>query len=305
MFMKDKKLTFLLVPTRGKTYHKKISWHLICSAAVVLVLFFGLGLFSVVSYLKLDFDRKELSSLRDQNKYLESEISDLYTVVSQLKDQMDFLIQKEKSVRMIFGLPEVDDAIREVGVGGPDLAFSPYRSERAEKVKLATTELNKLLRQAKFEEESFDQIYEELVSKKEVLDHTPSIWPAQGYVSRGFGLKPSPFTGLKQPHLGIDIAAPKGTPVRSTADGVVDYTGWHKGLGKLIAVDHGHGYETRYGHLNQIKVKKGQRIKRGELIGTVGNTGYSTGPHLHYEVHFKGEAVNPRKYILSEKFVVD
>jgi len=218
---------------------------------------------------------------------------------------MNLLIQREKDVRMVFDLPEVDDAIREVGIGGPVSDFSPYYSEGAKRIHFATADLEKLLRQARFETESFDRVYTELVSKKEILDHTPSIWPAKGYLSRGFGLKPSPFTGLKQPHLGIDIAAPKGTPVWSTAFGVVEYTGWHKGLGKLIVIDHGYGYETHYGHLNHIKVKRGQRVKRGELIGTVGKTGYSTGPHLHYEVHYRGKAVNPKKYILSENFIVD
>ena len=303
--MEEKKITFLVVPEKGKIYSKKTSVYLIYSTLLVLVFFLTVGIFSGINYLKLDFDRKKLSSLKEENRYLENEITELFSVISQLKDQMGTLIQREKNIRMVFDLPEVDDAIREVGVGGPDLDFYPFKSEASEEVRVVEKELDKLLRQAKFEKESFDQIYSQLVSKKEVLDHTPSIWPAKGYLSRGFGVKPSPFTGLKQPHLGIDIAASKGTPVWSTACGIVEYTGWHKGLGKLIIIDHGYGYKTHYGHLNEIKVKRGQRIKRGKLLGTIGNTGYSTGPHLHYEVHYKGKAVNPQKYILSENFIVD
>lgn len=303
--MEEKKLTFLVVPAKGKIYSKKISVYLIYSTLLVLVFFLAVGIFSGINYLKLDFDRKKLSSLKEENRYLENEITELFSVISQLKDQMGTLIQREKNIRMVFDLPEVDDAIREVGVGGPDLDFYPFKSEASEEVRVAENELDKLLRQAKFEKESFDQIYSQLVSKKEILDHTPSIWPAKGYLSRGFGVKPSPFTGFKQPHLGIDIAASKGTPVWSTACGVVEYTGWHKGLGKLVIVDHGYGYKTHYGHLNEIKVKRGQRIKREKLLGTIGNTGYSTGPHLHYEVHYKGKAVNPQKYILSKNFIVD
>jgi len=303
--MEEKKITFLVVPEKGKIYSKKTSVYLIYSTLLVLVFFLTVGIFSGINYLKLDFDRKKLSSLKEENRYLENEITELFSVISQLKDQMGTLIQREKNIRMVFDLPEVDDAIREVGIGGPDLDFYPFKSEASEEVRVVEKELDKLLRQAKFEKESFDQIYSQLVSKKEVLDHTPSIWPAKGYLSRGFGVKPSPFTGLKQPHLGIDIAASKGTPVWSTACGIVEYTGWHKGLGKLIIIDHGYGYKTHYGHLNEIKVKRGQRIKRGKLLGTIGNTGYSTGPHLHYEVHYKGKAVNPQKYILSENFIVD
>ncbi len=303
--MEEKKITFLVVPEKGKIYSKKISVYLIYSTLLVLVFFLTVGIFSGINYLKLDFDRKKLSSLKEENRYLENEITELFSVISQLKDQMGTLIQREKNIRMVFDLPEVDDAIREVGIGGPDLDFYPFKSEASEEVRVVEKELDKLLRQAKFEKESFDQIYSQLVSKKEVLDHTPSIWPAKGYLSRGFGVKPSPFTGLKQPHLGIDIAASKGTPVWSTACGIVEYTGWHKGLGKLVIIDHGYGYKTHYGHLNEIKVKRGQRIKRGKLLGTIGNTGYSTGPHLHYEVHYKGKAVNPQKYILSENFIVD
>ncbi|MCK4427176.1 MAG: M23 family metallopeptidase, partial [candidate division Zixibacteria bacterium] len=135
--------------------------------------------------------------------------------------------------------------------------------------------------------------------------HTPSIRPSAGYLSRGFGIKIDPFTGRKQPHLGIDLATDIGTPVYATAEGRVSFVGRDRGLGRMIRINHLFGYTTVYAHLSQVKVKRGEHVKRGEVIGAVGNTGYSTGPHLHYEVRFRGQPKNPLNYILSSQYLPD
>jgi murein DD-endopeptidase MepM/ murein hydrolase activator NlpD len=214
---------------------------------------------------------------------------------------MNELMEKEKNIRLVFGLPEVDDAIREVGVGGPELLPSGANME----LNQTLSQLDKLLRQTKFERENLSQIHDQLLGKRDLLEHTPSIAPTNGYLSRGFGVRIDPFTGLRKPHLGIDLAADIGTPVYATAEGRVFFTGWRHGLGKLIIIDHGYGYRTHYGHLNKIKVGKGQKVNRGDVIGGVGNTGISTGPHLHYEVRYKNKPVNPKEYILSENCIFD
>lgn len=301
--MEKKNFSLLIIPHQGKVWSRKISYSKIYLAFLVLILFLGIGAFSTINYVKHRWDKYNFSKLEREKEHLEKKISDMKPIISDLKLQMNQLMEKEKSIRLVFGLPEVDDAVREVGVGGPN----PFPFGDGSNITLnqTVTEVDKLLRQTKFERENLSQIHDELLKKKDLLEHTPSIAPTKGYLSRGFGVKTDPFTGLRQPHWGIDLAADIGTPVFATAEGKVFFTGWHYGLGKLVIIDHGYGYRTHYGHLNKIKVKKGQWVKRGEVIGGVGNTGYSTGPHLHYEVHFQNKPVNPKNYILSENYIFD
>jgi murein DD-endopeptidase MepM/ murein hydrolase activator NlpD len=138
-----------------------------------------------------------------------------------------------------------------------------------------------------------------VADKKARWAATPSIWPVRGWVSSGFGPRVSPFTGRDAIHSGIDIAAPMSTPVIAPAAGTVAEAGHEKSLGNMIVVSHGYGYQTMYAHLKKIKVKVGQTLKRGDVLGQVGSTGLSTGPHLHYEVEANGRAVDPRKYIID------
>jgi murein DD-endopeptidase MepM/ murein hydrolase activator NlpD len=133
-----------------------------------------------------------------------------------------------------------------------------------------------------------------------VLASTPSIWPVRGYLSAGFGNRLDPFTGQKDFHAGIDISTPIGTRVFAPADGVVLSVGVQGGYGNALIMDHGYGVVTRYGHLDAYAVHPGQRVRRGDLIAFVGNSGRSTGPHLHYEVWVRDQAQNPIHFILDE-----
>jgi murein DD-endopeptidase MepM/ murein hydrolase activator NlpD len=133
-----------------------------------------------------------------------------------------------------------------------------------------------------------------------VLASTPSIWPVRGYLSAGFGNRKDPFTGQRDFHAGIDISTPIGTRIFAPADGVVLSANVQGAYGNSIVVDHGYGVVTRYGHLDAYAIRPGQRVRRGDLIGFVGNTGRSTGPHLHYEVWVRDQAQNPIHFILDE-----
>lgn len=130
---------------------------------------------------------------------------------------------------------------------------------------------------------------------------TPSIWPAHGWLSSSVGPRPDPFTGQPDYHEGLDITGDRGDPVYVTADGVVRHAGFGGAYGNLLTVDHGYGLETRYGHLASIKVKVGDRIKRGEVIGTVGATGRSTGAHLHYEIRVNDHLLNPLRLLTASR----
>lgn len=127
---------------------------------------------------------------------------------------------------------------------------------------------------------------------------TPSIWPARGRISSGFGTRPSPFNpGVTQFHSAVDIAGAYGSPIYATAAGRIAYAGYRGGYGNLIIINHGYGYRTYYGHLSRFAVSTGQWVKRGQVIGYMGNSGRTTGTHLHYEVHVNGTPVNPLKYM--------
>ena len=152
---------------------------------------------------------------------------------------------------------------------------------------------------ATLQEQSLHDLYELLKGRQSELDATPTIWPVHGWVTSGFGYRVSPFTGASQLHEGLDIAANLGSLVYAPASGKVLAIDTSESLGKTLLIDHGYGYVSMYGHNSEIFVKPGQKIKRGDLITAVGSTGRSTGPHLHYELHFNGVPINPRKYILE------
>lgn len=149
------------------------------------------------------------------------------------------------------------------------------------------------------EERSMQDLSTVIESKQARWDATPSIWPVKGWITSGFGKRVSPFTGQMAVHEGIDIGAPFNTPVQSPAAGRVVATGFDPRMGNLVSIDHGYGMETQYGHLAKVLVKSGQKIRRGDVIGLVGSTGLSTGPHLHYHVKSNNHAVDPQRYILD------
>ena len=134
---------------------------------------------------------------------------------------------------------------------------------------------------------------------KESLFSIPSIWPVKGYLTSAFGLRKAPIAGATRMHKGLDISNRVGTPIRAPADGKVTFSGYDGAYGVCVTIDHGNGLMTRYAHLNKAAVKNGDEVLRGEVIGALGNTGRSTGPHLHYEVHVNGIPVNPMRYILN------
>ena len=146
---------------------------------------------------------------------------------------------------------------------------------------------------------SFEALYKQCEKQRNLLASTPSIRPIEkvGWISSGFGYRKSPFTGRRTFHNGLDISAKKGQPIIATADGTVKFSGKKRLMGKTVIIDHGHGTFTIYGHADKLMVKKGDRLKRGECIATVGSTGRTTGPHVHYSIKINGLYVNPAKYI--------
>lgn len=157
-----------------------------------------------------------------------------------------------------------------------------------------------LARRSSYLEEVLQDEYELLADKKDFLQARPTRRPAPGYFTSGFGLRKSPFGGKLKMHEGLDIANVPGTPIRAPAGGVVTFASVKSGYGETVIINHGYGLETVYGHTEKILVRVGQRVRRGDTIALLGNTGRSTGPHVHYEVRVRGTPVDPLSYILED-----
>lgn len=160
--------------------------------------------------------------------------------------------------------------------------------------------IDRVISETQLREQSVIDLWELLSERQSLLASTPNIKPARGWSTSKFGYRVSPFSGKPTFHSGMDIAAAPGSPVFAPAEGVISYTGYDEGYGKLVTIDHGYGVTTRFGHLSQSYVQVGQKVSRWDVIASVGNSGKTTGPHLHYEVRVNGTPRNPQIYILDE-----
>jgi murein DD-endopeptidase MepM/ murein hydrolase activator NlpD len=173
-----------------------------------------------------------------------------------------------------------------------------FESERPPLLSRLQHNLLVLRKEAFRAEQHLQGLQQFLQSKKAILLATPFLWPVWGYVTSKFGdTRLSAYSGGTRPHKGVDIAAPRGTPIVAPSDGVVSFVGQESDVGRLIFIDHGHGFTTMYGHLNKAFVHRGDKVRKGQTIGAVGASGKCTGPHLHYEVRLQGNQVNPASYL--------
>ncbi len=300
MSLFGKKLLFVLIGgSRDKLRQFNISYGLILTAAFIVAFLLTSNLILTTSYINSQVSAHEAERLKMENDHLLSKYVELRSEISDISKFYAELVEKEIVIRNIFNLPEISGDERQLGIGGPD-NFSKEQFNKALLIAHSTeSEVDALLRLSHFEQKKYDEVYEMLSEKMDLLNHTPSIRPAEGYQIRGFGMKDDPFTGYKRFHWGIDIANRTGTPIYATADGVIKTTGRGEDFGKYIVINHGYGYLTKYAHLNEIKVAKGQSVRRGDIIGLMGSTGYSTGPHLHYEIMKNNRKVDPFTFILN------
>ncbi|HWP35305.1 MAG TPA: peptidoglycan DD-metalloendopeptidase family protein [Thermodesulfobacteriota bacterium] len=269
-------------------------------AALVLLV---LALAAAVDYVSLRLKSFELASLRALTKAQEAQLVAFAKKVDELEAEMARVRTLDQKLRQITGLEERQRTTQTVAVGG-GASLEEQPAGRLELTRQGLVEqmhrdLALLSEQAAQQVVSLKELEAHLEAQRVQLASTPSIWPVRGWVTSGFGQRVSPFTEEVQIHEGIDIAGPIGTPIVAPAAGVVTFVGNNGGYGLSLTLDHGYGIETRYGHLDTVKVKLGQRVKRHQVIATLGNSGRSTGPHLHYEVRVNSIPVNPAKYILN------
>jgi murein DD-endopeptidase MepM/ murein hydrolase activator NlpD len=244
-----------------------------------------------------------MTSLLEDRREHRQQFLRIGSEVEELSQQLVRLQKLDKKIRIIANLDDSSLAVQFSGMGGVNPEEGIVEGLRREQEQRWAERIRQHLRGLRdlgdHQEASFRYLEQALEEKRDLLACTPSIWPTQGWLSCGFGHRQSPFTGLREFHRGVDVATRRGTPVMAPADGVVIETGKDAGFGLFLRLEHGFSYKTFYAHLHEIVVKKGQKVRRGQMIARVGNTGRSTGPHLHYEIHLSGLPVNPIRYILD------
>jgi murein DD-endopeptidase MepM/ murein hydrolase activator NlpD len=311
--MKNKTFTLMVVSGKQETVQRfLIHRRGVLSLGVGLILFVFLICGLVVHYAILSPGLFEASQYKSENeelnqnlvllkkkmKALEKKLTSLHSLDQKLRKRTDLHGQGRKlAMGPLSGPVDTNSFPRHHLEGFAFPVDSPAGSTLHDG--LLEDHIDSLVRQSDHRLDSLRQLREYYRERNSLLASIPSIWPSSGYFTSGFGYRRDPFTGGQIMHQGVDIAGPEGTPVISPASGSVIYVGDGGGYGQMIALDHGNGLITRYGHLSRTLIKMGQRVKRGDHIGATGNTGRSTGPHLHYEVRIHGVAVDPKRYVLN------
>lgn len=250
---------------------------------------------------------KELM-LKNEVSELEYYYSKLNQDVEALDKTMQGLEHRDDNIyRVVLGAEPIDKSVRDAGVGGMD-RYADIKEKNiihGDVIIDLHERVDKLRRKLYIESKSQDEIVQKAENKEKLFAAIPAIQPIANEnliaLASGFGMRVHPIYKVKKMHTGIDFAAPIGTPIYATADGKIEEVSVRfSGYGKMIIIDHGFGYKTRYAHMHDFAVRQGQNIKRGELIGYVGDTGLSTAPHLHYEVFMNGEFINPVHYFFND-----
>jgi murein DD-endopeptidase MepM/ murein hydrolase activator NlpD len=300
--MMDKFFHFMYVPSDNAAVRnvriRRATAFIAIGAISTLVI---LSILMVVKFSGHMRDSLLLAELESENEALRARVQAFQVEVDELEERMEANFELQNRARMLAGLDPIDLEVWQVGVGGPE----PLELESIGMTNSDMTlsnlddDLERMVRQSKLQLDSYGEIIGILEQEKKVRDCTPSIRPLRGgYLSSRFGRRMDPFTGRISRHTGVDYRARNGTPAMTTADGIVTMAKKNGSFGLMIEVDHGFGFKTRYAHLSKMLVRRGSRVKRGEIIGLVGTSGRSTGSHLHYEVMFKKANRDPLHYVI-------
>ncbi len=303
--MKDEsRLIFISRDHRNVKEIKISRWKLFTGISIFLIVFLVVGKFGLD--MLIDFSlNSEMKRLARTNRVLQERLVEMSQKYKQLSDQIRKIAENDDQLRIVLGLPKLSEDVRKVGIGGSDYNYEllDQVSGFDSKIDLSAQlrKINQLEREVKLEIESYQSLLNTFYKKQDSVKYLPALRPViRGVISSGFGLRYHPIYKVIRHHEGVDISAPRGTPVYAAADGIVKFTGNNGGYGKMIKIDHKYGFQTRYGHLSKIVVRRGQRVKRGEKIGEVGNSGLSTAPHLHYEVLMRGKHLDPQLYFFDD-----
>lgn len=268
----------------------------------------ALALVFVLIFLNF-YETPKTKRLKRENKQLLTQFELMSKDLDKVEQVLSELQQRDDNIyRVIFEADPIPSSVRNAGFGGVNKYSHLENLSDADLIIETANKLDVISKQAYIQSKSYDDVLKMALNKEKMLACLPAIQPITNKdlkrTSSGWGYRMHPIYKVKKMHWGQDFSAPIGTPIYATGDGVVEEVKGSKnsrvGFGLSIKIDHGYGYETLYGHLSGFNVKRGQKVKRGEVIGYVGNSGGSTAPHLHYEVHKDGRKVNPMYYMFQD-----
>jgi len=293
----------LLITSKTKRSAKKVtisSLQLRTLGGLFLILLMMGGYF-VYDYIHLKKVKVELSNLTAQTKQQTRELDGLVAKVNEFAVRLEDLRQFDKKVRIMANIDGNREKEQLLGIGGPagDETFLQTRldGDRQSFIRNMHKNMEKLMTDAASQEASFKNLLDHFKQQKSILAARPSLWPVEGWVTSEFGYRASPFTGGREFHRGIDVATRMGKEIQAPADGIVSEVSRQPEEGLMIRINHGYGVATIYAHLSKVAANEGSVVRRGQVIAYVGNSGRSTGPHLHYAVLVNDVHVNPRRYL--------
>ena len=334
--MEHKKVSFFFIRHESGKTHKiviPVTWFKAGSLiGAILLIAFAAG---VVDYFGLMMQAMENKRLRAENAILERQFQIVEGKVSALESSLERVKSFTTKLRLITNV-DAGDRITKLSMdnkpapnqqmdeyepmdqrqsnetmAAQDKVFAekkPLKEATGDVAEQASSKdyaslvirIDKAVRDTQLKEQGVLELWESLSERQSILNATPNIRPARGWLTSRFGYRINPFTGKQAMHAGLDFAAAPGSPIYAPADGVVSFASYDESYGKLVSIDHGYGVTTRFGHCSQIYVHAGQKVSKFDVIAAVGNTGRSTGPHLHYEVRINGTPVDPVNYVLDE-----
>ena len=276
---------------------KKLSYYLIASV-VFSFLILTIAFYNIRNYIQKEA-AKENQSLRQEISSFNKDLSLILEVLG------DIQLRDDNIYRAIFETDPYPDYKRQLGTGGNSMKYKKYENmEYGDLVIEISKKIELIEKKLASQSKSFDEVFDLTKEKQKMIKSIPSIQPVSNRdltrIASGFGLRMHPIYKIIKMHKGMDFTAPIGTEIYATGDGIVEKVGWVGGYGRTIMINHGFGYKTRYAHCSKYNCRKGQKVKRGDLIGFVGNTGQSSGPHLHYEVFKNKRQINPVNFFFND-----
>ena len=288
-------LSYRKIEVKKSDYYRKVIFSIL---GVILIAFFGfIGFSQILMSPSERAQKRELENLKFHYELIEKRLEESSSILTQLQERDNNIY------RSYFEANPIPEEQRKAGFGGVNRYKNLEGFENSDLITKLTKEVDILSKQMVVQSKSLDEIVKLAKEKKEMLAAIPAIIPVKKgdfYVASGYKMRMHPILKINKFHKGMDFTAPKGTPVYASGNGKIHRAQRSSTFGKVIYIDHGYGYKTIYAHLSKMVVKRGQEIKRGDLIGYVGNTGLSVAPHLHYEVHKNDRAVNPINFYYGD-----
>lgn len=287
------------VKVKRSTKQKVLNFLTYFIASIILALVYWVVFYSFFDSPKEKGLKRQISELKLNYELIQKDFENMEAVLHDLQERDDNIY------RTIFETEPIHSSVREAGIGGANNYQNLEDMENAEIVINVKKNLDKIMKKIYVQSVSYDEVIELAKNKKDMLASIPAIQPISNKdlkrTASGWGYRIHPIYKIRKFHYGMDFTAPTGTEIYATGDGTVSKVrSQRRGYGNKVIIDHGFGYQTLYAHMHKFNVKVGQKVKRGDIIGKVGNTGLSTAPHLHYEVILNGKRVNPVNYYFED-----